>query len=64
MRAFAEAWDEDWDFNCVAIGDTTAGALKNAGASCVFVSGGTGTSDLLSAVIAAVENKTLPAQGL
>jgi uroporphyrinogen-III synthase len=35
VRAFAEAWDEDWDFGCVAIGETTAGALKSAGASCV-----------------------------
>ena len=55
---------KSWDFGCVAIGESTAGALKNAGASCVYVSGGTGTAELLSAVIAAVENKALPAQGL
>jgi uroporphyrinogen-III synthase len=64
VRAFSEAWDEEWDFSSVAIGESTASALKSAGESCVYVSGGTGTADLLSAVIAALENKVLPAQGL
>lgn len=64
VSAFASAWDGGWDFASVAIGQTTARALRDAGSTYVYVSLGTGTAELLNAVVAAVEGKALPAPTL
>ena len=57
VKAFAHAWEEPWDFFCVAIGQTTASALHNCGISHPVVSNGTEPHELAEAVLQAIQLK-------
>jgi|GEM_PF-1642930 len=54
VEAFVQAWPPPWDFAAAALGATTAEALREAGAGRVIVSPGTGTEDLVRAVVQAL----------
>ncbi|MBU1707972.1 uroporphyrinogen-III synthase [bacterium] len=57
VKAFARAWVETWDFVCVAIGQTTASALRDCGVSNPVVSNGTEPEELAEAVLQALQLK-------
>ena len=55
VKAFAHAWEEPWDFFCVAIGQTTASALHHCGIPHPIVSNGTEPHELTEAVSQAIQ---------
>lgn len=57
VKAFAHAWEEPWDFICVAIGQTTASALHNCGIPHPVVSNGMEPHELTEAVFQAIQLK-------
>jgi len=57
VKAFARAWEEPWNFVCVAIGQTTASALQDCGVSNPIVSNGTEPGELAEAILQALQLK-------
>jgi uroporphyrinogen-III synthase len=57
VKAFARAWEDSWDFFCVAIGQTTASTLQDCGIPHPVVSNGTEPHELTEAVLQALQLK-------
>jgi uroporphyrinogen-III synthase len=57
VKSLHEAWPEPWPFTCVAVGPTTAEALRRTGASDVLVSKSPRPADICSTILAALNRR-------
>jgi uroporphyrinogen-III synthase len=57
VSSFTNAWPKPWDFECVAIGTTTAKTLLTAGVQSPIISLGTDPQDLCDAIKVALDRR-------
>ncbi len=64
VKSLREAWPEPWTFAAVAIGPTTAQALRHTGMAEPFVSRSPRVADIVAAILEALNGHTLPSAPL